>query len=123
MTTPAFQKLWSYNDEVNGHLRRYSARELRVGLEEAGFMVRRLSYNNFFAFPLAAALILLRKGAVRRPEIAAPEGDAEAYQVEMEPTSPVVNSVLTTVGKIEAGLIGRFGLPFGTGLICVAQAS
>ncbi|MBI3740653.1 MAG: class I SAM-dependent methyltransferase, partial [Chloroflexi bacterium] len=45
ITTPAFQALWSHNDVLNGHKRRYAARDLRARVERAGFRVHRLSYG------------------------------------------------------------------------------
>ncbi|RME50275.1 MAG: class I SAM-dependent methyltransferase, partial [Caldilineae bacterium] len=119
VTVPAFMWLWSHNDDINAHKRRYTAAELRGKLQAAGFAVQRLSYNNFFIFPLAAPLILLRRG--HEPELASHHLQEEEYQVEMEPASPPVNAVLTVVGKVEAALIRRVSLPFGTSLIAVAQ--
>jgi len=120
VTAPAFSWLWSHNDELNMHRRRYSAGELRERLTEAGLHVRRMAFNNFFVFPLAAALILLRRGH-GEPELASPHFDDEAYQVEMEPASPPVNAVLTQVGKVEAGLLRWVDLPVGTSLIAIAE--
>lgn len=119
VTVPAFMFLWSHNDDINAHKRRYTANELEARLTEAGFSLKRLSYNNFFVFPLAAPLIMLRRG--NEPELASHHLHEKEYQVEMEPTSPPVNSVLTVVGKVEAGLIRVFNLPFGTSLIAIAQ--
>jgi len=121
VTTPAFQWLWSRNDEINHHYRRYSGRELAAKLDEAGFRVRRLAYNNFFIFPMAAALIVLRQKGTDAPELATPDTDEEAYQVEMEPTSPPVNTALTLIGRLEATLLRWVSLPLGTGIICVAE--
>jgi SAM-dependent methyltransferase len=121
ITVPALMWLWSHNDDINAHVRRYSAGELKQKLEQTGFTVRRLTFNNFFVFPLAAALILLRRGAESEPELASHHLDEEEYQVEMEPASPPVNAVLTIVGKIEAALIKYVNLPIGTSLIAVAQ--
>ena len=45
---------------------------------------------------------------------------ADAYQVEMEPTSPPVNAILTVVGWLEAALLRFARLPFGTSIICIA---
>ena len=78
------------------------------------------SYNNFFIFPLAASLILLRRGRAE-PKLASPHFDDEAYQVEMEAASPLVNTVLTGVGKVEAALVRRLALPIGTSIICLAR--
>lgn len=120
-TVPAFQWLWSHNDEVNQHKRRYTKAELAQKLEAAGFAVRRMTYTYFTVFPMAAALILLRRGAKAEPELAAPTTDEEAYQVEMEPVAPPVNSVLRAVGAIEAGILRAVNLPIGTTILAVAQ--
>jgi SAM-dependent methyltransferase len=121
ITVPALQWLWSNNDVINDHKRRYSQSDLRSRVSEAGFQIRRMTYNNFFIFPMAAALLLLRSKAEMEPELATPSSDEEAYQVEMEPTSPPVNAVLTAVGWLEAGVLRFTGLPIGTSLICIAQ--
>ncbi|NLE77233.1 MAG: class I SAM-dependent methyltransferase [Chloroflexi bacterium] len=121
LTAPAFAWLWSHNDDINLHRRRYAPAELRQRLEAAGLQVRRMTFNNFFAFPLAAALILLRRGR-REPDLASPHlANCNAYQVEMEPASPLVNRVLTQVGKVEAALLRLGNLPIGTSLIAIAE--
>jgi SAM-dependent methyltransferase len=121
LTGPAFMALWSRNDEVNHHYRRYTLGELRRKLAAHGFRVRRAGYNNFFLFPLAAALILLRRRTGAAPDLAAPDTDADAYQVEMEPASPLMNAVLSLVGRVEAALLRYVGLPWGTGFLCIAE--
>ncbi len=120
VTVPAFMFLWSRNDVINMHQRRYTVAELSKKLEAHGFRVLRISYNNFFVFPLAALLILLRRGRAE-PELASPHFDDDAYQVEMEPASPVLNAFLTFVGKVEVALLRRVSLPFGTSIIAIAE--
>ncbi len=120
VTAPAFMFLWSRNDVLNMHQRRYTAPELCGKLEKHGFKVLRISYNNFFVFPLAAALILLRRGRAE-PKLASPHFDVDAYQVEMEPTAPLLNAILTAVGKLEVALLKRVNLPVGTSLIAIAE--
>jgi len=120
ITGPAFMFLWSHNDVINMHQRRYTVPELQHKLEAHGFRVLRTSYNNFFIFPLAALLILLRRGRAE-PELASPHFDEDAYQVEMEPASPLVNRLLTFVGKVEVALLKRTSLPFGTSIIAIAE--
>ena len=121
ITVPALMWLWSHNDDINAHVRRYTAEELKQKLSQAGFEARRVTYNNFFVFPLAAALILLRRSAKSEPELASHHLDEAEYQVEMEPASPPVNAILTQVGKVEAGLLGYVNLPIGTSLIGVGR--
>jgi len=119
VTTPAFGWLYSYNDVVNHHLRRYTAAGLRTMLQNAGFRVRYLSYTYFLVFPAAAGLILARRLLGTKQELASP--DDGAYQVEMEPTPEPLNSILARLGDWEAGLIRRTSLPWGTALLAVGQ--
>jgi hypothetical protein len=121
ITVPALMWLWSHNDEINAHVRRYSAAEITQKLTQTGFTVRRVTYNNFFVFPLAAALILLRRLSKAKPQLASHHLNQDEYQVEMEPTSPPVNAVLTLVGQVEAALIRQVNLPIGVSLIAAAQ--
>ncbi len=121
LTVPAFPWLWSHNDEINRHRRRYTDGELKRKLSQVGTRVRRLAYNNFFIFPLAAGLILARKILGRKPALAAPTTDEEAYQVEMEPVAPALNMALTGIGRLEAALLRFLDLPFGTSIICIAE--
>ena len=120
ITVPAFMWLWSYNDEINDHQRRYTAPELRQKLEVSGLRVTRLSYNNFFLFPPIAAIRLLRP---YKPDLESPHltDDTDVYQVEMEPIPEPVNSVLHAVGWVEAELLARLDLPVGVSVICVAE--
>jgi SAM-dependent methyltransferase len=120
VTAPAFMFLWSQNDVFNLHQRRYTVPELRSKLNRHGFRVLQISYNNFFLFPLAAALILLRRGRAE-PQLASPHFDEDAYQVEMEPAPPLLNGVLAAVGKLEAALLKRVNLPVGTSVIAIAE--
>jgi hypothetical protein len=90
-------------------------------LEEIGFRVTRMSYNNFLVFPMAAALLLLRKGADQEPELGSPHFDDESYQVEMEPAPPLLNTILSGVTWTESQILRRVNLPVGTSIICLAQ--
>lgn len=121
VTTPAFQWLWSHNDELNAHKRRYTAAELRGKLEQAGFAIRRLSYNFFLVFPLAAGMIALKNVTGKSAELKSHHFDKDAYQVDMEPVAPALNTALRGVGQVEAGLLGAVDLPFGTSLIALAE--
>jgi len=121
VTTPAFMALWSHNDELNRHYRRYTAPELRRKLVAAGLEVVRLTYNNFILFLPAAALMLLRRAMGRQPELGSPHFDDESYQVEMEPAPPLLNAILSAVTWTEAQILRWINLPAGTSLICIAR--
>jgi SAM-dependent methyltransferase len=121
VTVPAFMQLWSHNDVLNAHCRRYSAPELEEKLKRVGFRVERTTYNNFSLFPLAAGLILLRRGAEQEPDLGSPHFDDESYQVEMEPAPPLLNTLLKAVTWTEAQLLRWLNLPVGTSVICIAR--
>ena len=121
VTVPALMWLWSHNDVLNDHKRRYTTKELGERLGQVGFEVQRLTYNNFFVLPMAAALILLRRGADQEPELASPHFDDESYQVEMEPAPPLVNTVLSGVTWTESQVLRWLNLPVGTSIIAIAQ--
>ncbi|MFQ6013841.1 MAG: class I SAM-dependent methyltransferase [Anaerolineae bacterium] len=121
ITVPAFQWLWSYNDVINAHLRRYTAGGLAAKLKQVGFGVRRMTYNNFFVFPMAIGLILSRRGTGREPQLASHHLQQDEYQVEMEPVPPLVNAVLSGVGWMEANLLKWVDLPVGTSIICIGE--
>jgi SAM-dependent methyltransferase len=57
LTVPAHKALWSIDDDLAGHFRRYTTRVLTKHLTEAGFTVRYCSY--FFSF-LAPAIFAFR---------------------------------------------------------------
>ena len=121
ITVPAFMWLWSHNDVLNAHQRRYTTQELREKLAPLGFQIRRMTYNNFFVFPMAALLILLRREAEQEPELGSPHFDDESYQVEMEPAPPLLNTILSGVTWTESQVLRWLNLPVGTSIICIAQ--
>ena len=121
ITVPAFMWLWSHNDELNAHKRRYTAGELVEKLKRVGFRIKRMTYNNFFVFPMAASLILLRRGSRQEPELGSPHFDDKSYQVEMEPAPPLLNTLLSGVTWTESQVLRRLNLPLGTSIIGIAQ--
>jgi SAM-dependent methyltransferase len=121
VTVPAFMWLWSNNDVINLHQRRYTAPELKSKLEAAGWEVPYCGYNNFIVFPLGAGVILLRRWLGKEPDMSSPHFDDDAYQVEMEPAPGWLNSILEWIGKVEVAMLKRFRLPWGTSVIAIAQ--
>ena len=120
-TVPAFMWLWSHNDVLNAHKRRYTTEELGEKLHSVGFRTLRATYNNFFVFPMAAALILLRRGTDQEPDLSSPHFDDDAYQVEMEPSPPALNAVLSGVTWSESQVLRWLNLPVGTSIISIAE--
>lgn len=106
--TPAFQFLWSRQDEISHHFRRYTARELKHKLTHAGLAIGKLSYANTILFPLVWGGRL----AMRFLGPTASENQAH-------PTW--ANGALTTLFSAEREWL-RFGaFPFGVSLLAVAS--
>jgi SAM-dependent methyltransferase len=108
--TPAFQFLWSHQDELSHHFRRYTATSLRRRLTESGFAVRKLSYANTILFPvvLAGRMLLKLKG----------RGAADVRENTLHPTWS--NGLLTAAFGAERPLLRLTNLPFGVSLLAVA---
>ena len=58
ITVPAYEFLWSGEDYVSEHVRRYTRKMLREKLSEAGFHTNKISYFNTLLFlPLVSVLL------------------------------------------------------------------
>jgi len=114
LTVPAFQFLWGNQDVISQHRRRYTLKQLRTGIEAAGFRVMTLTYFNALLFPIVAAVRV-----ARRLRNAAP---AEQVKSDFTMTKPgVVNDVLAKVFAAESTLVTRWRLPVGVSVVCLAQ--
>lgn len=109
ITVPAHQWLWSGHDDFLHHKRRYSKFALQQKLIRAGFKASRLTYFNFFLFPIISALRLKDRYLNRN------------VSGVNTPPPPLVNSLLRTVFASERGLLARVDLPIGISLLAVAQ--
>lgn len=105
ITVPAFNWLWTRHDDLNHHLRRYSTRQLRRVIQDAGLVVIESTY-------LFQSLVPL-KALVRMKETLFP-GDPEV------PSIPArwLNTALQKWFWAEY-TVARW-LPFGTSLMVVA---
>jgi SAM-dependent methyltransferase len=115
LTVPAHQYLWSYFDQAAQHCRRYSPRQIRDRLTEAGFQVEFLSEFMTCIFPI---VWLFRKIGNRRRG----SGDARTLALKEFRVLPVINGLLTAILKLETLWLSRgYRLPIGTSLIVVAR--
>jgi SAM-dependent methyltransferase len=127
VTVPAYQWLWSAEDQALGHCRRYSVPSLRATLEGAGFSVI-MSRHLFASLVPAAALIraLPYRLGIQR---AKPEAILTRNASRLEP-SAFANHLAERVLAAEARLARAFPLPFwpfdyrcGTGMKCALRDS
>jgi SAM-dependent methyltransferase len=113
VTVPAYPRLWSRHDEVNGHHRRYTRPMLRAAAEAAGWRVERMTgFNAVYLLP-AAAVRIARRG----------RDGAEDESSELALTPPALNGVLELPLRAEAAMIARgISLPAGLSLLAVLRA-
>jgi len=109
ITVPAFMFLWSVQDDVSEHKRRYRLRGLRGAVEASGLKVRRITYMNTFMFPV----ILFLRWAIRLLRI---RMDSEN---RVDPGA--ANRPLAAIFSAEAKLLPRIRLPFGVSVLCLAE--
>lgn len=109
VTVPAFGFLWGPHDELNGHRRRYTPRQLRAVLSSAGLVVDRVSCFNTWLFPVVAGV-----RAVRRHRSPEPRSD-----FHMPP--PIINRLLLRLMASEARVLGAVSLPVGVSILAVAH--
>ena len=109
--TSAFMFLWSQHDDADRHVRRYTARQLREKVEKAGSRVQRLSYLNFFLFPLAALVRLLQRLS---PGCGTP-------RMDMFPVPEPFSTALAGLLALEGWLMQWLELPLGVSLVTVVE--
>lgn len=114
ITVPQYKFLWSELDNIAFHKRRYTRKEIKGKLQEAGYKIEYLGSFVFFLFPLmifSRMFLKLRKS------------DKISGQEEFV-SGKFINSILQFFIYLDELLI-RFGvqLPFGGSIICVAKKS
>ncbi|HWA81822.1 MAG TPA: methyltransferase domain-containing protein [Fimbriimonadaceae bacterium] len=109
LSVPAFQSLWGPHDVALMHFRRYTRRELDAKLVKAGFRIERLSYSVFFLFPI---VVIVRFFEKRK------KGPAKASLAALPKW---LNGFLIGIQTVEAFLISKLSLPWGSSLIAVAR--
>jgi ubiquinone/menaquinone biosynthesis C-methylase UbiE len=109
VTVPAFRFLWSNHDVAHHHKRRYRLPELRRVGTEAGFVVARITYTNFFIFfPVL----------IKRTLLSTNQKGAESDLTEM-PVS--LNRILYSLYRFEAFYLGKADFPWGVSLLMVLK--
>ena len=115
VSAPAYEWLWSNNDDIAHHHRRYTAGRLRRALAGAGLQVQRVTYFNTLLLPLIVPSVLWQKLMGRLGRL--PEG---FNNTTVRVPGPL-NRLFTRVMSGELLFLRRGNLPFGHSLIAVAN--
>ncbi|MEZ5977726.1 MAG: class I SAM-dependent methyltransferase [Planctomycetota bacterium] len=109
-SVPAYQFLWSRQDVLNHHKRRYTRPRLRALVERHGFHIEHLTYFNTLLFPPIAAFRLLSKPFTRR--------HVEVGTSDLSVGTPLgLDRVLYGLFAGEGGWVTRRSLPFGVSIL------
>jgi SAM-dependent methyltransferase len=115
LTVPQHAWLWSAQDELSHHQRRYSRAELRAKLERNGFKLR---FCSSFVFVLLPLMYLAR---LRRKPTGKLAAATEADYAELA-LPAVLDRVMEAAMRLDEGLIAAgVSLPVGGSLLVVAE--
>lgn len=111
VTVPANPWLWSEFDELNGHYRRYTKRELAALLQHNGYVIDTLSFFNFFLFwPILVS---------RWKDRLITRADSLVDAIPSIPP-PWLNRLLEGIFASEQYWLPKWRFPIGVSLICLA---
>ncbi len=102
--------LRSEHDKALGSQYRYTTKELQDLFQQHGFTVLRTTYANTFLLPI----VILHRLILKKLRLTQSGSD-------VQPLSPFLNRIFTTVLNIEARLLKYISLPIGSSAIIVAQ--
>jgi len=107
MTVPACQFLWSKFDELldSPHQRRYSKKTLQDLLQRKDMEIQKISYFNFFLFPLIFLIRKLNIGAA----------------TQLKVPGKKFNTMLQGIFSFERHFLRCMGLPIGSSLIAICK--
>ena len=118
ITVPAFQFLWSNDDEYAGHFKRYTTKSLQNLVEKCGYKVEFSSYL-FSFFPLPMFLLRSLPSKFERLK---PSTDVEKYKKEHKNRKGILNSIMMKTFKWELNKINKASkIRMGTSCFIVAK--
>jgi SAM-dependent methyltransferase len=108
---PAHKWLWSLQDEVSHHKRRYVRRTLRDAVMDAGLEIERQTYVSTFLLPV---IYLGRQWLKVRMKF-------QEFNTENNLHPAWSNTILRKVFESEIPILRFMNMPFGASLLCVAR--
>jgi ubiquinone/menaquinone biosynthesis C-methylase UbiE len=106
----AMDLLTGNHSVLASEVRRYSRTSLTQRLDRAGFQIRRISYTNATIMPLVAAVRLVQRVSGHKES---------AQEIAIPPA--IVNSMLSTLLRVEAAALRVVNMPFGSSLLALAR--
>lgn len=121
ITVPAYQMLWSVDDEYAGHFRRYTTASLGKKLKKIGFKMTYSSYI-FSILPFPIFLFRTIPSLFKSKENSTDLNDLERHKDDHKPNEGILTKILNKVWKKELSHIqNKKSLPFGGSCFVVAK--
>lgn len=112
LTAPAFKSLWSEDDKLSHHYRRYNIKNLDEMLSKK-FRINLLSYRYFFVFPFSVLLFMVMWF---KRVFTGKSKSSLAF------TPRFLNSILKAIMRFENTLISKnIKLPLGVGIVALCE--
>ena len=109
---PAFKFLWSEQDHLSEHFRRYNRNELRLKLEKSMFKINRISFWNSLLF-IPTFLTRFYYG------INQTETKMKYNQLQLP--SSFINKLLISLLKLENSILTNYNMPIGVSLFAICS--
>ncbi len=109
---PAYMFLWSLQDEVSSHKRRYVSNQIGRAVKKSGLEIERLTYANTLLFPVIY-------GGRMALKLVRPFKKGIENENGLHPSWS--NGILKTIFKAEAPLLRKVNAPFGVSILAVAR--
>jgi 2-polyprenyl-3-methyl-5-hydroxy-6-metoxy-1,4-benzoquinol methylase len=113
VTVPAYEFLWSGEDYVSNHVRRYTLEGFKKKIKKTNLNIEKISYFNFLLFvPIVIHLILSR---LLNPK--------SMYRTNVRPYGDFLNKLLTNIFRSEKIFLPFLNFPFGFSLLAVLRST
>lgn len=122
ITVPALMLLWSDHDVLNHHRRRYTARQLRDVILEAGLVPERITYFNSLLFPIIA-LVRLAMRFKNHLQAHINRAHRQPAHTDFERNLSSLNGLLKVIFASERFFLRRLTFPLGTSVLCLARTA
>jgi ubiquinone/menaquinone biosynthesis C-methylase UbiE len=110
-TVPAYKFLWSKDDELACHLRRYTLKQIKTKIKNLGFEIKLLSYRYFFIFLPTILLFMFQKFKKNSNN-----------SLNYSPKKGIMNKILYKMMNFENKIISKkISFPFGIGIVGVIK--
>lgn len=112
VTVAALEILRGSHSALAQEVRRYTPGRLRRLLEDAGFIVERLTFVHAFLFPIMLPVRVLQRWR---------NGTSRAGEFDIRVPPAPVNELLTAMTRVEAMALRWMDMPMGSTLLCRAR--